>query len=70
MAKKKAKKVATEFPLTISFDSSKLRGEFTAWLQEENVLDGFASMVMGDRGSDVDVDFDSSVLVVVNEHPR
>ena len=33
MAKKKAKKVATEFPLTISFDSSKLRGEFTAWLR-------------------------------------
>ena len=58
-----------DYRLSISFDSSKLRGEFVAWLEEE-AGSMFASMIASDRGSDIDIDYDSSSLVVVHEHQR
>jgi hypothetical protein len=68
MAKTKAKAVATEFPLTISFDSAELRELFRGWLSDGGGDDDFFGVVADKRGTSLDIDYDSDTLIVVNEH--
>jgi hypothetical protein len=70
MAKRKTTEGPPGFPLTISFDSAKLRGEFVGWLSDGGGDGDFKSMVADDRGSTLDVDYDSDTLVVVNEFAK
>lgn len=70
MAKKKAKPLQEDFPLTISFDSAEIRALFRGWLSDGGGEQDFMGVVTDKRGSYLDIDYDSETLVVVNEHAR
>lgn len=65
----KRKTSAPEFPLTISFDSAEVRAMFRGWLSDGGGEQDFMGIVQDERGTHLDIDYDSETLVVVNEHP-
>jgi hypothetical protein len=56
-----------DFPLTISFDSAELRSLFRGWLSDGGGEQDFMQCVDHERGTTLDIDYDSEDLVVVNE---